>query len=112
MQVAIDPDEPTLGAFLDDFPGQFPEGDYGVPLDIFFFAKLDLSGHAERGSAVVDAKERRICAQIAGQDHQVVNRSDRSRSEGLAKGCEKCFQAGEEGFFGESQHWERYRSRE
>jgi hypothetical protein len=28
--------------------------------------------HAERGSAVIGSKEGRICAQVSGQDHQVV----------------------------------------
>jgi len=47
MQVAIDPDEPAFGAFLDYFLGQLPESDHGVPLDVFFFAELVFSGHAE-----------------------------------------------------------------
>jgi|SRR5579872_173603 len=42
MQVAINPDEPTFGAFQDDFLGQFPESDYGMPLDVFFSPNLFL----------------------------------------------------------------------
>ena len=47
MQVAIDLDESAFRAFLNYFLPQFPEGDDGVPFDVFFFAKLAFGGHAE-----------------------------------------------------------------
>jgi hypothetical protein len=72
MQVAVDLDEAAFGAFLNDFLGQLAEGDHGVPLDIFFFAKVALGGHAERGSTVIRPEESRVCAEVAGQDYQIV----------------------------------------
>lgn len=32
VQIAIDPDKPSFGAFLDHFLGQFPESDHGMPI--------------------------------------------------------------------------------
>jgi hypothetical protein len=57
VQVAIDPDEPAHGAFLDYFLGQFPEGGHGVPLDVFFFAKLALGRDANEAALSLAPKK-------------------------------------------------------
>jgi len=72
VQVAVDLDEPAFRAFHDYFLGQFPESNDGVPLDIFLVAKLGVGGHAKGGGAVIGSEEGRVCAQVAGQDHQIV----------------------------------------
>ena|SRR6266404_2877574 len=61
VQVAVDPDEPGFGAFLDYFPGQFPKRDNEVPLDIFFVAKRGIGGHVKGSSVVIGSEEGCIC---------------------------------------------------
>ncbi len=82
MQVAIDPDKPAFGAFLDYFLGQFPEGDHGMPS----FCKQ--VGYLPNGNYAKHA----CCAVVTGGKDALTVRGEHGTGNGGGVALEDCQQ--------------------